>query len=80
MIFKDKEMNFGVVVDNVDAIVSFMESDAVPLPELFYRRSHGSLIEDIQTAFQFDSGSGKQESLLMINPWAIASRVANIEV
>lgn len=80
MIFKDKEMNFGLVVDNVDAIVSFMESDAVPLPELFYRRSHGSLTEDIQQAYQVDLGAGKQESLLMINPRAIASRVANIEV
>ncbi len=80
LIFKDEGMNFGLVVDNVDAIVSFMESDAVPLPELFYRKSHGSLTEDIQNAYQVDLGAGKQESLLMINPRAIAERVANIDV
>jgi purine-binding chemotaxis protein CheW len=79
LIFKDEGMNFGLIVDSVDAIVSFMESEAVALPELFYRKNHGSFLEDIQQAYQLDLGAGKQESLLMINPRAIAGRLAGVE-
>jgi purine-binding chemotaxis protein CheW len=79
LIFKNKDTMYGLVVDSIEAIISFQQSEAVVLPELFYRKRHGSLTSDVSEAYQVDLGEGVKESLLIINPNAIAQRVLGEE-
>lgn len=74
LVFKGPRVHFGLVVDSVDAIVSFADHDKIKLPELFYRGS-GAGADDVQEAVEVSDQRGEKRNLLVLNPQSLAERI-----
>lgn len=75
LIFKNEKRNFGLVVDAVEAIVSFCENDKIKLPEMLFKHDSNQMTDDVLEAVEFETG-GTKRSLMILNAHAIATRVA----
>ncbi len=75
LIFKKEALHFGLVVDSVEAIVSFAENQKIKLPEVLYESS-GGLSSDVLEAVQYKDPENKNKSILILNADSIAARVA----
>lgn len=75
LIFKREGLHFGLVVDAVEAIVSFSDSDKAKLPELFYNSHAGQVSEDLCEAVEVNLIEGGKKSMLILNAKSIADRV-----
>ncbi len=75
LVFKKNGIHFGLVVDSVEGILTFSESEKVKLPEFLYRDTPGGLTEDIAEAVEVSIGEDKKRSLLILSAGSIAARV-----
>ncbi len=78
LVFKRKNAHFGLVVDCVEAIVSFSESDRINLPQHLHKGDSNGLIEDVADAVQV-SGGQQDKTLLILNADKIAARVSGVK-
>ncbi len=78
LIFKIDGLHFGLVVDSVEAICTFSDSEKVKLPEMLYQGNRSGLKEDLTEAVQFKDEAGRETSLLILNPSSIAGRVRSM--
>jgi purine-binding chemotaxis protein CheW len=74
LVFKGQRVHFGLVVDSVEAIVAFADSDKVKLPELFYKGG-GIGAEDVQEAVEVRDQHGTRRNMLLLNPQSLADRI-----
>lgn len=75
LIFKIEDVHFGLLVDSVQSIVSFSESEKVKLPELMYRDRAGESSIDIVEAVQYQSPYEASKIALILDAKRIAKRV-----
>ncbi|HVJ66174.1 MAG TPA: chemotaxis protein CheW [Bdellovibrionota bacterium] len=76
LVFIKNGVQFGLVVDSVEAIVTFAENDKIKLPELLYNQGEGSMTADISEAVEVTDTSGAKKSLLIISAEALAERAS----
>jgi len=76
LVFIKNGVPFGLVVDSVEAIVTFAENDKIKLPELLYNQGEGSMTADISEAVEVTDTSGAKQSLLIISAEALAERAS----
>lgn len=76
LVFNRNGNHFGLVVDSVESIVTFSDSDKVKLPQLLYDRGEGSISADISEAVEVTDSLGKKRSMLIINADSIALRAS----
>lgn len=75
LIFKIDDVHFGLLVDSVQSIISFSDSEKVKLPELMYRDKAGESNTDIVEAVQYQSQSDTKKMTLILDAKRIAKRV-----
>ncbi len=74
LVFKGQRVHFGLVVDSVEAIVSFSDKDRMKLPELFYKNT-GAGAEDVHEAVEVSDQHGNRRNMLLLNAEALADRI-----
>lgn len=75
MIFKRQGVNFGLVVDSVEAIVTFGDSDKLKIPDVVYKNNVRGLAGDVIEAVSINLKGDQKTNLLIINIDTISSRV-----
>lgn len=75
LIFEKDGSKYGLVVDSVDAILSFFDSDKIALPELLYKATVSSMAEAVREAVQVKMGEKSEVTLLILNLLSIWSRI-----
>ncbi len=75
LVFERDGVDFGIVVDSVEAIVSFADQDKIKIPDFLCRNSENGLTEDITEAVQINGSDGKSQSLPILSVKSIAARV-----
>jgi purine-binding chemotaxis protein CheW len=75
LVFKGQRVQFGLMVDAVEAIVSFAEGDRIKLPDLLYKGTGQTSDNDVQEAVEVDDGSGRKRNLLLLNPRSLTERI-----
>lgn len=76
LIFEKKGIHFGLIVDEVRAIINVMESDILPLPKILHQ-THGNG-DDILEAIQAKSHTGSTENILVFNTESLADRATSL--
>lgn len=74
LVFRGQRVHFGLVVDSVEAIVSFADTDRIKLPDLFYKGT-GTGAEDVQEAVEVSDQHGNRRNMLLLNPQSLADRI-----
>lgn len=74
LVFKKNGVHFGLIVDTVEAIITFAEKDKIKLPELLYDQSENSISADIQEAIEVTDANGAKISLLILSTESLANR------
>lgn len=75
LVFKTEEAYFGLVVDSVQSIVSFSESEKMKLPPLLYRDKAGESMVDMIEAVQYKTPDEKDKVAFILDAKCIAKRV-----
>lgn len=63
----------GLVVDSVDSIVPFTQSDSVKIPEMLYKKSDVAIHKDVLEAVMI-KGVGSEETVCILNLDEVAKR------
>lgn len=74
LVLKKNEVHFGLIVDTVDAILTFAENDKIKLPEMLYRHSENKISGDISEAVEVVDNTGQKRNLLILSVEALAER------
>ncbi len=74
LVFKKETLHFGLIVDSVEAIVSFSDDEKIKIPDMLYKDS-GGLANDVTEALQYKNVNNEDKSILILNSNAIAARV-----
>lgn len=74
LIFKKKGFHFGLVVDAVDSIMTFADSDKMKLPKMLYHSGESSVTSDVSEAIEVTDSNGHKKSLLILSIDSIAQR------
>ncbi|MDX9730691.1 MAG: chemotaxis protein CheW [Bdellovibrionales bacterium] len=72
LIFERKGAHFGLVVDGVDSIVSFLDADKIQLPSLLYQ--NGGMTLDLAEAVEVADASGQRQNMLVLSVDAVSDR------
>lgn len=75
LIFKIEGAHFGLVVDSVQAIITFGENDKIKLPEMMYSEKAGQHPVDILEAVQYTSHDQASQVMLILDAKLIAKRI-----
>ncbi|MBS1963051.1 MAG: chemotaxis protein CheW [Bdellovibrionales bacterium] len=76
LIFKQDETRYGLIVDSVEAIRTFSESDKIRVPDILYKSGPGSVGEDVKEAMQVRSEGEGDATLMILDPAAVYARVS----
>ena len=75
LIFKFNEKSFGLIVDSVEEIVTFSESDKMKLPDLLYQNANNDLMSDVQEATQISLSETEKRNVLILRADSIFKRI-----
>ncbi len=76
LILKAPESLFALVVDSVDSIISFHDSEKVKLPQILYSaEDKNAPSQDIKDAFQYEEVSELKKTILVLNLDAVITRM-----
>lgn len=76
LIFETDGTKYGLVVDSVNSIVQFGDSDKIKLPELLYRDSTGKMAEDVEDAVEIETQDNERKTLLVLQMSSVSNRIA----
>lgn len=76
LVFKRDNVHFGLVVDSIEAIISFSENEKIKIPDILYQQNVGGLSDDVVEAVEINNGHDKKQSLMILNVESIANRVS----
>jgi purine-binding chemotaxis protein CheW len=74
IIFRKNDAHFGLIVDSVESIVTFSESDRVKIPASIYCEGENTLSSDISEAVEVTDSNGVKRSMMILNADAVAVR------
>jgi len=74
LVFSKDGNLFGLIVDSVESIVTFSESDKVKLPQMIYDTGEGGLSADISEAVEVSDTNGTKRNMLIINVDSVFAR------
>lgn len=77
LIFRKIGLSFGLVVNAVDAILSFSDKDKVKLPEILIQSSSEGSRSLISEAIEYTESKSKKIDLLIVDVDSIANTIAN---
>lgn len=75
LIFKFNDKSFGLIVDSVEEIVTFSESDKMKLPDLLYQNANNTLMSDLQEATQITLSETEKRNVLILRADSIFKRI-----
>ncbi len=78
LILKSADLKYGLVVDTVDSIISFSESEKLHLPDSLFRKSGDQIVDDVTEAVEVNT-LGSKTSLLLLNTQAVHTRVGKFK-
>jgi len=73
LIFNKNKNHYGLVVDNVESILTFTDEEKVKLPEIIYKTANNKMTEDVIEAVEVKSQTGTK-SVLILNLDSLAKR------
>lgn len=74
LVFKNGDQHFGLVVDAVESIITFSESDKLTLPRIIYDQGADSLSSDVSEAVQFTDTQGNKIGIMILSVERVAQR------
>jgi len=76
IIFSHDGIKYGLIVDSIDAIVSFDEQDAISLPDsIFTNQSSDNLLKNFGEAIQISQPDATSTTLLVLKPNALINKI-----
>ncbi len=74
MIFEKDGSHFGMIVDEVESIISFSENEKISLSPVLYRNENKPIHQDVAEAIQVTDKNGEEKNLLIFNINSILER------
>lgn len=75
LIFRKDKMHFGLIVDSVESIISFSESEKMKVPEILYKNESCGLGDDVTEAVLLKAADQTETTLFIINMDSIFARL-----
>lgn len=73
LVFESESTKYGLIVDTVNSIVAFSQSDTVEVPSMVFSSNGGTINKDVKQAVMIKSGDKKQ-TVCVLNLDSIAER------
>lgn len=76
LVFESENTKYGLMVDTVDSIVAFSQSDTVEVPQMVFSSQGGTINKDVKQAVMITSGDTKH-TVCVLNLDSIAERATS---
>lgn len=74
MVFKRAELLVGLVVDSIESIVHFYDSDKLKMPKMGYQQRENDVSADIVEAVEITDSLGQKKNMLILSVESILDR------
>jgi len=76
LVFEVSGNKYGLMVDSVDSIIPFRESDVIDIPQLVFSAENGIIDKDVKEAIMITSGS-TQQTVCVLDLESVSRRAAS---
>ena len=77
LVFQNKDVHFGLVVDSIDSIVTFAEKDRMNMPQIAGSMDKGGITSDITETAVVVGADGTKKNILILRAEKVAMRVSH---
>ncbi|MFK7996322.1 MAG: chemotaxis protein CheW [Granulosicoccus sp.] len=76
LVFEVANVKYGLMVDSVDSIVPFRESDSIEIPHMVFSEKDGVIDKDVKEAIMIKTGT-EHQTVCVLNLESVSSRASS---